>query len=50
MALWELNTLDMGANTKCDYCLEIVTSWYDSQDTGKAICIPCLDAGKREDK
>lgn len=48
MSLWELNTLDMGTNTICDYCLETVFSWYDSEDIGKAICISCLDKGKRE--
>lgn len=48
MALWELNTPDMGDSANCDYCQEIVKSWYDSEDEGKAICIPCLHRGKRE--
>ena len=49
MALWELNTLEMGDSATCDYCSKVVTGWYDSEDLGKAICIPCLDAGKRDE-
>ena len=48
MALWELNTLEMGTSAKCDYCLSVVTSWYDSEDEGKAICVPCLHERGRE--
>ena len=48
MALWELNTPDMGDSTTCDYCQKVVKGWYDSEDAGKAICIPCLHTGKRE--
>lgn len=48
MALWELNTPDMGTDTTCDYCQQVVTSWYGSEDEGKDICVPCLHNGKRE--
>lgn len=54
MALWELNTPEMDKTVTCDYCSTVVegdvNGYYYSEDVNKAICVPCLHAGKREEE
>ena len=49
MALWELSTPKMGDSTTCNYCSQVVDSWYDSEDISKAyVSLAYMPARERQ--